>query len=107
MLVLEKRQRTLDTFCVAAAPRADVASGVPQPSPLNPPWPRNLNPQSNPNCKGKERANSSQPKPLAKKPKKNKPLDEPGTFTEEEVAKINKQTEDRILEMLLHIHVTV
>ena len=31
-------------------------------------------------------------------------MHEPRTFTEEEVAKMNKQTEDKILEMLLHIH---
>ena len=35
---------------------------------------------------------------------KRKQPDEPSTFTEEEVAKMNKQTEDKILEMLLHVH---
>ena len=61
-------------------------------------------PQSDSNRKGKERAPSSQPKPPAKKTKKRKQPDEPRTFTEEEVAKMDKQTEDKILEMLLHVH---
>ena len=65
--VLEKRQRTLDAFCVAAPPRADVASSssnLPQPSQSSqPPVATQSQPQSDSNRKGKERAPSSQPKP--------------------------------------------
>ena len=106
--VLEKRQHTLDAFCVAAPLRADVASSsssLPQPSQSSqPPMATQSQPQSDSNRKGKERAPSSQPKPPAKKTKKRKQPDEPRTCTEEEVAKMNKQTEDKILEMLLHVH---
>ena len=65
--VLEKRQRTLDAFCVAAPPRADVAlssSNLPQPCQSSqPPVATQSQPQSDSNRKGKERAPSSQPKP--------------------------------------------
>ena len=64
---LEKRQRTLDAFCVVAPPRADVASSSsnpPQPSQSSqPPVATQSQPQSDFNRKGKERAPSSQPKP--------------------------------------------
>ena len=65
--VLEKRQHTLDAFCVAVPPRADVASSssnLPQPSQSSqPPVAAQSQPQSDSNRKGKERAPSSQPKP--------------------------------------------
>ena len=83
--VLEKRQHTLDAFCVAAPPRADVASSsssLPQPSQSSQPAVATQSrPQSDSNRKGKERAPSSQPKPPAKKTKKRKQPDEPRTFT--------------------------
>ena len=105
--VLQKRQRTLDAFCVVEA-RADVASSsssVPLPSQSSqPPVPLQSQPQPDSNQRGKEKVSSSQPKPPAKKPNKRKNLEAPRTFTEEEVAKMNKQMEDRILEMLYHMH---
>ena len=65
--VPKKPQRTLDAFCVAAPPRADVASSgsnLPQPSQSSqPPVATQSQPQSDSNRKGKERAPSSQPKP--------------------------------------------
>ena len=65
--VLEKQHRTLDAFCVAAPPQANVvssSSNLPRPSQsLQPPVATQSQPQSNSNRKGKERAPSSQPKP--------------------------------------------
>ena len=62
-----EKQRTLDAFCVAAPPRADVASSssnFPQPSQSSQhPVATQSQPQSDSNRKGKERAPSSQPKP--------------------------------------------
>ena len=84
--VLEKRQRTLDAFCVAAPPRPNVASSsssVPQPSQSSqPPMATQSRRESDSNRKGKERAPSSQMKPPAKKTKKRKQPNEPRTFTE-------------------------
>ena len=63
--VLEKRQRTLDVFCVAPPPWADVASfssSLPQPSQSSQPAVATQSqPQSDSNRKEKERAHSSQP----------------------------------------------